>query len=35
MGPAAHLDDARLPEQLIVAAVGVGMDIPLIIIKKH
>ena len=29
MRPAAHLDDAFFSEELIIAAVGVGMDIPL------
>jgi hypothetical protein len=34
MSPAAHLEDVLLFEELIVTAVGVGMDIPLIILEK-
>lgn len=33
MGPTAHLDNVFLLEEFIVAAIGVGMDIPLIIIE--
>jgi len=34
MSPASHLDNTLSSEELIVAAVGVGMDIPLIILEK-
>ncbi len=32
--PTAHLDNALFSEEFIVAAVGVGMDIPLIAVQK-
>jgi hypothetical protein len=34
MGPAAHLDDRVVPEELVIAAVGVGMNVPIEVLKK-